>query len=93
MGAAVGGSRLYIYYDVNFGEFADTINEGITAAEDLKELERLNRENAAKTLDVLGNSQFSHTMGSFDAIGELNMKMDKSIGPATTAIDMANELT
>ena len=68
---------IYRYYDENFGEMA-SLNE---ANEELRtELEDLNEQNAPSKSMMFGQDVYVHSFGSFDAIAEINIKMDKQCG-------------
>jgi len=81
---------IYKYYDENYGEMADLRESAAQLADDLQ---TLNEENANSKMMMFGQDVYAHSLGSFDAIAELNIKMDKQCGGWYADQDPAASIT
>ena len=85
--------NIYRNYDQNFGEMADLEESIKNQEEELARLQELNEENATNKFLILGDNIYSHSMGSYDAIAELNIKIEKSIGGYYSDADPVSRIT
>ncbi len=81
---------IYKYYDQNFGDMADITKKNEELQDELAEL---NEENASSKMMVMGQDVYASSLGSFDAIAELNIKMDKQGGSWYTDQDPCASIT
>ncbi len=71
---------MYQYYDENYGQLAK-INELLDEAKDEYEaMNEVNEKNAASRMDLAFNETYQTSFGSYDAIEELNKKIEFGIG-------------
>ncbi len=72
-----GMFRIYQIYDQNFGEMANMEQEIVDKSDELADL---NEENANSKMMVFGMDVYAYSLGSYDAIAELNVKIDQQFG-------------
>ena len=60
---------------------------------ELERLNSLNEENAASKMMLMGNEMFTHSLGSYDAIAELNVKIDQGFGGYREIADATSSIT
>ena len=85
-----GAFTIYKNYDQNYGETADIIQENEELAD---ELAKLNEENANSKIMVMGQEVYAYSLGSYDAIAEVNIGIDKQGGDWYTSQDPAAPIT
>ena len=72
-----GAFRIYKYYDQNYGDTADIMQKNKELADNLADL---NEENANSKMMVMGQDVYAYSLGSYDAIAETNVRIDKQGG-------------
>ena len=84
--------QVYKYYDENYGEIHDAMKEAEALQKETKELEDMNEANAPHMQDVM-HDMFTYSLGSYDALAELDLKMRKATGGWREERDPATKLT
>ncbi len=85
-----GAFRIYKYYDQNYGDTADIMQKNKELADQVADL---NEENANSKMMVMGQDIYAYSLGSYDAIAETNIRIDKQGGGWYTGQDPCASIT
>ena len=83
---------LTVYGNYQKVELVENFEAQKELMEDLENMEQVNMQNSVKQMEVLGATMMVDSMGSYDAIAELNKAIDKSMGGYREMADPAGAL-
>jgi len=82
-----------IYKNVAQNEAQDDKSEAEKLEDELEQMKKENEDAAASKLEILGQEYFTFSMGSFDAIAELDKKILLSMGEVEAMTDPTSKIT
>jgi len=72
--------QIYDNYDKNFGETARNNEKAEELQQELDNMSKQNEMNSPSMIEIMGTGYFGFSMGSYDAISELDKKIEQTFG-------------